>query len=352
MHTVHVTHRQARYVFSFLISLSCLLVTTIGYVLQPTPLQPTVFGGTQQCPDVSQLLASLTQNITDLITQQVSANLSYILNLALSANCAADSCRAIAELRPAYRSGYYWIVNSTNAPTRVYCDLERVLNGSRGWMRVAYLNMTDPTQSCPPAWLLNNPTGTTIRLCGRSGNNVCFSTIFSTYGVSYAKVCGWMRGYSYNSNDGFFRYSYCTTSPCTIDQPYVDGVSVTHMYNGSTGSRQHLWTYTVGGGSSCPCYIGSASKFVNAKPAFVGSNWYCQGQQGGSTSTYYNYPLWGGSGPTCSGNLAPCCADANLPWFYRTLSATATSDIEVRICDDQTLADEDVQLQNLELYVF
>lgn len=201
----------------FLISLwSCLLVAPTGYTLQPIALQPTIITG--DCTNVSQTLLSLTQNITSIISQQVSANLSCILNLGLSASCAASSCQAIAVSMPTYISGYYWIFNSTNSPIQVYCDLNRVLNGSRGWMRVAYVNMTDVTQSCPSTWLLVNASAG-IRLCGRPANNICFSAFFSTYGVSYYKVCGWVRGYNYNTCDGFYRYS---CSPCTIDKPYVD----------------------------------------------------------------------------------------------------------------------------------
>ena len=33
------------------------------------------------------------------------------------------------------------------------------------WYRVAYLNMTDPTQQCPSAWRLYNTSG--VRACGR-----------------------------------------------------------------------------------------------------------------------------------------------------------------------------------------
>ena len=341
------TSKEAFLLFVFL--WSCLLVTPTGLSLQPITLQPAVLLN-GSCTNVSQLLVSLTQNITSIISQQVSANLSCILNqgLGLSALCAANSCQAIAVSMPNYTSGYYWIVNSTNSAIQVYCDLNRVLNGSRGWMRVAYVNMTDAAQSCPSTWSLYTPG--TFRLCGRSADNICFSAFFLSYGVSYYKVCGWIRGYNYNSNDGFNRIN--CPSPCTIDKPYVDGVSIT--YNNSTGSRQHLWTYTSSApsGGSCPCYTGSASKFTTSIPSFVGSNWYCQGQDAGNTANYYNYPLWGGIGSTCTaGNQVPCCTNPNLPWFYQTLSAPAISNLEVRICCDQSRTDEDVRLQNVELYV-
>ena len=318
-----------------------------GITLQPIGLQPTTFSDTTSCSNISQLLQSLTQNISNLINQSVSANLSCLLNLGSSAQCAAKSCYDIAVTLPNNPSGYYWIFNSTNAAIYVYCDLERVLNGSRGWMRVAYVNMTDSTQSCPSAWTLYTPISG-MRLCGRpsAAGPGCFSVNYSTNGVLYSKVCGWVKGYNYATNDGFYRYR--CTSPCAytaVDQPYVDGVSITH----DSPSRQHLWSYAAAsvGGGACPCSTGSS--YANSVPTFVGSNWYCEGQTGGNATYYYNYPLWDGA---CTGGQSPCCTNPNLPWFYTTLPAQILDHLEVRICSDQNLGDEDTRLQNVELYVF
>ena len=53
-----------------------------------------------------------------------------------------------------------------------------------GWTRVAYLNMNDPMQSCPPTWRDRSANG--VRVCGRpAGSNfLCHSTIYSTSGHS------------------------------------------------------------------------------------------------------------------------------------------------------------------------
>ena len=50
----------------------------------------------------------------------------------------APSCTAITW-DPTNPSGYYWITNTTGLPIRVYCDV----TSTGGWMRVAYLDMTD-----------------------------------------------------------------------------------------------------------------------------------------------------------------------------------------------------------------
>ena len=310
---------------------------TIQPILQP----PIIINDTSDCSNIDQLLHSLTQSITSLINESVSTNLSCLLNLGSSAQCAADSCYAIAQALPNNPSGYYWILNSTNAAANVYCDLVRYLNGSRGWMRVAYVNMSDSNQTCPSAWTLYTPT-TGVRLCGRPRGPGCFSVNYTTYGVPYSKVCGWVKGYNFNSNDGFRRIS--CPSPCTIDQPYVDGVSITR----NSPSRQHLWSYacSYNGGAPCPCYINGT--YTNTVPSFVGSDWYCQGQTSGGTNNYYNYPLWDG---TCSGSQAPCCTSPNLPWFYKTLPSKSLDNLEVRICADQSITDEDTRIQNAELYI-
>ena len=314
------------------------------YTLQPIPQQSTVLKTTEACSNLPNLLESLALNLTNLISQQVSLNLTCILNTGSSPLCPASSCHSIAEALPSNPSGYYWIQpNSTNASIQVYCDLTKYLCGSRGWMRVAYLNMSDSRQSCPPNWA--NVTAGTYRLCGRSGNNTCFGVNFTTYSVPYYKVCGWVAGYQYSSNDGFKRYGSSCGNPCTIEGPYVDGVSITHGQN----PRQHLWSYAAGQltGSYCPCYNESRSTYANTVPSFVGSNWYCGAQS--ASGTYYNYPLW--LPGTCPGLLSACCSNSTLPWFFTTLSKNFTDSLEVRLCADELLANEDIRLRNLELYV-
>ena len=48
------------------------------------------------------------------------------------------------------------------------------------WHRVAYLNMSDPSQQCPTAWREYNTSG--IRACGRPVSSLasCLSVFYST----------------------------------------------------------------------------------------------------------------------------------------------------------------------------
>ena len=74
--------------------------------------------------------------------------------------------------------------------------------GGLGWTRIAYLNMTDPTQQCPPNWnLLTSPK----RSCGRSttSSGSCDSTTFSVGGLQYSQVCGRIIAYQLGSSDAF-----------------------------------------------------------------------------------------------------------------------------------------------------
>ena len=63
----------------------------------------------------------------------------------------AASCNEL--LGRGQNSGYYWIRANGNSAVQVYCDMNRhCCNSTGGWTRVAYLNMTDPTQQCPDEW--------------------------------------------------------------------------------------------------------------------------------------------------------------------------------------------------------
>ena len=59
-------------------------------------------------------------------------------------------------------------------------------------------------------------------------------------------------------------------------------------------------------------------------------------------------PLWDGAG--CSpGNRY--CTFNGPPWFYKQLPPLTTSDIEMRVCSDQTHEDGDIGIEAFEIYV-
>ena len=160
-------------------------------------------------------------------------------------------------------------------------------------------------------------------------------------------MCGRIIGYQLSTPDAFG-----TGSAQSIDSYYMDGLSVTH---GSP--RQHIWSF-VGGIDevhptyACPCVTGSTTR--NRIPSFVGQNYFCEAGitrwDGRVHGTFWpnSDPLWDGQG---CGPTSSCCTFNSPPWFNVQLSSPTTDNIEVRICGDQEIGDEDTPVQLIELYV-
>ena len=110
-------------------------------------------------------------------------------------------------------------------------------DGTPGWRRVAFINMSDTSYNCPPG--LGLKSYNSKRACGRSHTTRtgCSSTTFSVGGLPYSRVCGRIRGYQFGSTGAFSSYAE------GIDSYYVEGVSLTH---GVAGRRQHIWTLAAG----------------------------------------------------------------------------------------------------------
>ena len=216
--------------------------------------------------------------------------------------------------------------------------LESIQCGAGQWTRVAYLNMSDPSQTCPSAWRVITTNG--VRVCGRppTSNDTCHGTFYTT-GHTYTKVCGRVIGYQIGHPDAFH-------SSHTINEAYVEGVSITH---GSP--RSHIWTLAAGtfeASGDCPCATGS----TNVPLSFVGNNYYCEsGNRNTTTINYYLYasdPLWDGQQCDLEGT---CCSNGRSPpWFVVNLINSTTDSIEVRICSDYNTS-EDTPIQLLELYI-
>ena len=168
----------------------------------------------------------------------------------------------------------------------------------------------------------------------------CTSVTFDTQNITYSKVCGRVIGYTHRSLDAF--YAYYNNRAITLDGQYVDGVSITH----GRLPRQHIWTFAAASDSDaydkykCPC-TKSSVPYTGVVPSFLNNEYFCEV---GTTTE----PMWdGGDCPSTS----TCCTFNNPPWFCKQLSQNTTDDIEVRVCADQESADEDIQIELIELYV-
>ena len=256
------------------------------------------------------------------------------------------SCEEINTNWPDSPSGYYIIADTNGHPRHVYCHMESLCNSSGGWMRVAYLNMSDPTEECPPGFRLYNRNG--IRPCGRPAAD-CQSVKFPSNNISYSQVCGRVIGYQYGSPDAI--HSYGGYDNNDINGAYVDGVSITHG-----NPRQHVWTFMAAlredtfendGRYECPC----APNSTVTVPSFIGNDYFCESGCPGNwqINVLYTDPLW--DGKQCGLIEKDCCLAPGLPWFHKTLNSSTTDYIELRVCSDQTQSNEDSPVGYYEIYV-
>ena len=207
------------------------------------------------------------------------------------------------------------------------------------WKLVGSLNMTDPSKLCPDSW----QSITSPRSCGKKTTAPCDSLSIPTFGFRYQKVCGRFRGYQFGSPDAFHVSSF------RVEDGYVDGVSITY---GSPGKRQHVYTYAAGVSEkqdwdACPCAGGGVSA-----PSFVGSDYYCESGNPNaifSTVWYSSDLLW--DGQQCGGNEGTCCSPPDLPWFCKTFPTPIAEDLEVRICTNEVLDNENVAIVSFEMYI-
>ena len=216
-----------------------------------------------------------------------------------------------------------------------------------GWMRVAELNMTDPQEHCPSGFrTITSPK----RMCGRPSGPGCASVTFPVNGVHYSRVCGRVIGYQYFSMGAFTPY-YRVQSR-TIDDIYVDGVSLTHGHS----PRQHIWTFAnaidetgpIFNLNRCPC--SQTDPYTGIVPPFIGNDYFCDSGSRYSFDTqwYTEDPLWDGEG---CGRSSTCCEFNNPPWFCKDLPQPTTDDIELRLCSDQNIDNEDGALELINIYV-
>ena len=253
-----------------------------------------------------------------------------------------ESCSDILSTYPLAISGYYDLANTENTTITVYCNMHLNCNGVKGWMRVGYINMTDSNEQCPSGFRLYEENG--VRACGRQSFG-CQAAYYSTFGVTYSKVCGRVIGYQKGTTNAFH-------SPIdSVHVGYVDGVSIT------VGEvRQHVWTFiaTKQGGDAgtmeCPCATNS-SAIANEKD-FVGGDYFCESgaqERADSNTLYAADPLW--DGKQCGLIEKECCNATGIPWFHKSLKQLTTDYIELRVCGNQAVEDEDSPIELFEVYV-
>ena len=266
-----------------------------------------------------------------------------------------SSCNDIPE----NTSGEFWMLRSINGSgslMKVYCDATLrncSCDTSGAWMRIAHIDMTDPSHHCPDGFKTINRTEKPLRTCGRPEEftGECVSSTFPVHGTEYSRVCGRVISYQYGSPNGFAPFLFRVSSQ-SIDGAYVEGILLTHGT-----PRQHIWSFVGALGENlsmdrnfqvanvCPCMLTNNDGYYLRNitiPPWVGNSYFCdtakEDTNYNATLLYSDDPLWDGEG--CESN-STCCEFNNPPWFCKQLPQPTTNDIELRLCKAFPIRSED-----------
>ena len=297
-----------------------------------------------------------TSTSTERVVDDILLVVQELLVLHNDTTALPTSCKEIKIQQQNSPSGEYVVAEANGgAAYTTYCHMGELCGSGGGWTRLAYLNMTDATQSCPSGFRLYQSGG--VRACGRpvTSSGSCVSVQFPSNGISYSQVCGRVVGYQYYTPDAVLDGHGSNHN--NLNGDYVDGVSITR---GSP--RQHVWTLMTGTYEAidndpfnCPCSTGSTQQVQS----FIGNHYFCES---GIADThlyqallYTSDPLW--DGQDCRTLETACCSVPGLPWFHRDYGTTTTTDyLELRVCGDEgTIVNnaysEDAPVSLYEIYV-
>ena len=324
-----------------------ILVSLLCWIVQSTLAVSSCDSSNEHPPSLYEQYCCVKSNLGETIILTGEHIRTYIMcPLELPSTCLfvrlIYSCSHILAHDPTAPSGYYNIRVSNGTITTVYCDMDLNCNGERSWMRVGYLNMTDPNEQCPPGFRLHEQNG--VRACGRYTIG-CLSVTYPSHDISYSQVCGRVIGYQRGATLAIVNQQY------GIDGAYVDGVSITRGY-----PRQHIWTFMAAtqenslyshGHYDCPCSPNSP-----ATPAsFIGNDYFCESGNPVTvdfTTFHYADPLW--DGKQCGLIEKVCCNAPGIPWFHKPLQQPTTDYIELRVCSSSLIIYEDIPVSLVEIY--
>ena len=225
----------------------------------------------------------------------------------------SSSCANILRRNPSASSGYYLLRSSKGYLTSVYCDMTRTCGDiTGGWMRVAKLDL----DNCPTGLKSQIVSGSERSCVAEDDEPGCTPVLYSSFDISYSRVCGMIRSYRIGRLDGFRG-----GSQGNLDSNYLDGISV-------TSGSSHIMSLTA-----INCVCGHVPRFVDN---FICDHVHCDARH----FVCGNRLLWDGNRCGPSG-----------PGFYKALSEPTSADIKLRLCRDEHRLNEDIALAVIELYV-
>ena len=279
----------------------------------------------------------------------------------------ASSCEEISSACTPAPSGYYWIQTPSQGVQKMYCLMEPNFVRPSSLLRVAYMNAL---KECPRDEGIPGAWHNGVEFCYRSATSPgCTSLRYPTFGFKYYSIIGRVRGFGvYGSTKRLCGFH--TLSGRTINDPYVNGISITR---GPSNSRQHIWTFAAGWDEvsadpcSCPYSFSMSQQSRGTNPPnFARYEYNCEapskypplwnpGVGYGQYILYFNNTLWDGY---CTLDSSSICQDkekiGNL--FTSTIIPDGTTDeIEVRFCNTDTgtpsADDDNIGVHTLELYL-
>ena len=262
---------------------------------------------------------TLNKHLNPLDVINISKRINMIIEVVgLREDYPAASCRTISLFHPSFRSDYYWVQFSNGQSIQVYCELSDFYYSRYyyyfyyivpGWMRIAKLSKNHNGAECFSG--LKQSALNRSSCVAQSDSANCSHTLFSSFNIPYSRIHGIVRAYGIGSPDGF------RSTSSSINDNYVDGISFT--YGRPPNRRQHIYSLAA---------MSESSHLT--RPNFVSS---------------YNCLT------TLTTTASVCSGSSCLEYFFEQLEAFTDQDIEMRVCRDQSRNDEDIVIEDLEIYV-
>ncbi len=264
-------------------------------------------------------LLSIKNKLSGLHTDALSRNWELVnkhLKVVKASNhlLQLSSCAEIKQHQPSSTSGYYSIKLSSGQSISVFCNMDKVCGGiTGGWTRIAKLN----PDLCPDKFKTVRYQGAHKSCTFMYSVPGCSLITYKTSNIQFSHVCGKVRGYRIGTPDGFRGGVHKHSS---LGSNSVDGIII------SAGTH-HIWTFT---GINCVC--GHAPFYMGHR--FSCSHTFCDARRSFCELLFTNNRC----GPYA-------------PWFYTRLENYTSTDVQVRVCRDESSENEDIPIASLELYV-